>query len=622
MVAVLLCCAIAQGAKVKAWELPAGAEVSPAKRDGWKEAAAGAALAGGAALENGNLVVVVAPGAKTAALFTKPGEGAPTKVEIAIIQEGGTVGTVEKVGISKLDAGGGTLRISAGSANADITLQPGRCYVTATPGKGAARVEVRAEMRFALLPDWFANDVVYCPDRYQAERLLVPAENFLLGLIDGGSAMVMSVWQGSLTLGKKEEKEEIKDEGKDPEVHLLFAGEGKDRKVAAGRIELLGKPVHIAVLQHANLWHHENVAAWNAQEPRSIAWQRPFDAKWRMNQVAAGDKRSSDFFSQTLSREFVTYKKDKVKWKAERGLPLHFLTCRQGLWPYYIGPAWFAGKGTWLSLYADRGVRKKTGKPRKGGPFCPNMYEHVLIYPLDRVAETPVEVFTPVDIMRDTLGQGPCEYVLDLQGLKHSHHGGKKKLMFDTATCAIRDSVINPMMKKDVRTLKEGETLSAEKKERLLGAVESMFYFVKAVNERIHQYDAFNKELMTVLEEAGKNEKTRSVVDVVAPIAQAMRKDLQGFLPRADKGIEDWGKKVLGIMESVKADKYGEAGYMTKICPFAEGQDVMMAKSHRYARGIRSEVSRLEATDLDTIRLVTKIRDLSRNIMRNPHPME
>jgi hypothetical protein len=477
-------------------------------------------------------------------------------------------------------------------------------------------------MRFAILPDWFANDVVYSPDRFSTNRLSVPAENFLLGLINGGRAMVMSVWQGGLTLGKKDIAAKVKKEGKVPEVCLLFSGKGKSRRIAAGCIELLGKPLYVAVMEHENIWHYEDVSEWNAQEPRGIAWQRPFDAKWRMNQVAARDKRSNDFFSQTLSRSFLTYKKDKGKWKKERGLPLHFLTCRQGLWPYYIGPAWFAGKGTWLSLYADMGIRKKTGKPRKGGPFCPNIYEHVLIYPLDRVAETPLNVFTPVDIMRDTLGQGPCEYVLDLEGMKKRHHGGKKKLMFDTATCAIRDSVIKPMMKTDVRNLKEGETLSAEKKERLLGGVESMLYFVQAVNARIHQYESFNKELIAVLEEGKKSEKIRPVVEIVEPIARAMKRDLDTFLPRADKGLASWNKKVAGIIESVKADKYHAAGQMPNICSFAEGQDVMMAKSHRYARGIRSEVSQLEATDVQTVEFVTRIRDLARSVMRNPHPME
>ena len=39
-----------------------------------------------------------------------------------------------------------------------------------------------------------------------------------------------------------------------------------------------------------------------------------------------------------------------------------------------------------------------------------------LIYPLSRVPATGLDDFTVIDILRDTLGVGPCEYVLDVEG--------------------------------------------------------------------------------------------------------------------------------------------------------------------------------------------------------------
>ena len=41
----------------------------------------------------------------------------------------------------------------------------------------------------------------------------------------------------------------------------------------------------------------------------------------------------------------------------------------------------------------------------------------VLIYPLDRTAATPLTTILPVDVLRSTLGVGPCQYVLALEGL-------------------------------------------------------------------------------------------------------------------------------------------------------------------------------------------------------------
>src|SRR5207249_7940490 len=55
----------------------------------------------------------------------------------------------------------------------------------------------------------------------------------------------------------------------------------------------------------------------------------------------------------------------------------------------------------------------------------------VHFYPLNRVAETPLEAVTVVDLARSCLGTGPCEYLLDLEGHKDRYQG--------RATCGVRD---------------------------------------------------------------------------------------------------------------------------------------------------------------------------------------
>jgi hypothetical protein len=45
-------------------------------------------------------------------------------------------------------------------------------------------------------------------------------------------------------------------------------------------------------------------------------------------------------------------------------------------------------------------------------------YDRLLVYALDRHKETPLAVFTPVDILRQTLGIDPCQYPLDLKEMK------------------------------------------------------------------------------------------------------------------------------------------------------------------------------------------------------------
>ena len=66
-----------------------------------------------------------------------------------------------------------------------------------------------------------------------------------------------------------------------------------------------------------------------------------------------------------------------------------------------------------------------------------------IVYPIDRVKvapfSTPIESLTVVDLVRMTLGVGPCQYILDLEGQKRNSPG--------VATCYGRD-VINAIYKR------------------------------------------------------------------------------------------------------------------------------------------------------------------------------
>ena len=71
-----------------------------------------------------------------------------------------------------------------------------------------------------------------------------------------------------------------------------------------------------------------------------------------------------------------------------------------------------------------------------------------LIYPFHRTPETPAEVFTVVDLARNALGQGPCEYILDQEGQKSVNKGW--------ATCHTRD-VLNGIYGRGEQKAKRAE---------------------------------------------------------------------------------------------------------------------------------------------------------------------
>ena len=106
-----------------------------------------------------------------------------------------------------------------------------------------------------------------------------------------------------------------------------------------------------------------------------------------------------------------------------------------------------------------------------------------MIYPITRLAETPIESYTPVDIVRNTLGVGPCQHLLDVEGQKQEHVG--------RATCHVR-TLLNEIYGSGQQKAKRKEI------ENYLG---DGLDFVTHIRNRILAYVAFGKELRKYLAE-------------------------------------------------------------------------------------------------------------------------
>ncbi|MGO9108390.1 MAG: hypothetical protein ACLP9L_04080 [Thermoguttaceae bacterium] len=115
------------------------------------------------------------------------------------------------------------------------------------------------------------------------------------------------------------------------------------------------KPIWVACLEGTDLWH-EQAAAPSSKTALSSGWKPPFPAKWRVDvlQGRSGEATSS-----------------------------------------WLGDAAEVPKG---SLSNDPSSR-------------------LLVYAMDRSQATPLTTFTPIDILRGTLGVGPCQYILQTEGL-------------------------------------------------------------------------------------------------------------------------------------------------------------------------------------------------------------
>jgi hypothetical protein len=209
-----------------------------------------------------------------------------------------------------------------------LRLTTGEAILGVQSKTGGGFVEVLSPTRYLVVPDYFADDVVYDPAA--SRGLFLPAENFLLSLLDGGEVIMMTVWQSG-----------------EQEAWLSAPVPEAQGQSSALRVRCLpAKNLWLAFMQAPGLWHRRSA-------PADDGWKPPFLAKWRASCLRQSELADS--------------------WDLEQG-----------------------------PTAAQRA-------PAQAGTL--------LFYPLDRTTATPLTATCPTDVMRNTLGVGPCQYLLACEGL-------------------------------------------------------------------------------------------------------------------------------------------------------------------------------------------------------------
>ena len=110
----------------------------------------------------------------------------------------------------------------------------------------------------------------------------------------------------------------------------------------------------------------------------------------------------------------VECRKDQSFWLAFIESP--------GLWQALPGPAQtatpFAAK--WRASLSGRDNLADSWDLERGPRAEQSAHQHVgpvLVYPIDRTPATPLTATCPTDVMRNTLGVGPCQYILACEGM-------------------------------------------------------------------------------------------------------------------------------------------------------------------------------------------------------------
>jgi hypothetical protein len=594
---------------------------------------------GEAVLESGAIRLVAAPGRAGVAVHSNSGAGSK-RMELAVLAAGATQGApIREAVAAKDDSERETLRVCAGTAEAEFSLGAAG-FVTVRPGKNAASVEVRTGARYAILPDFFADDVVFDPVHLAMPALTVPAENFLLQLLEGGDSMAMCIWPGRLkhVAGDAAGKAADEKERAEPRVDLVFAGEGKTRRIAAARIEFQNRPVYVGLMEQRGIWHDEDAGPLPVYKPAAIAWKRPFEARWRGDFVVAEGKRLADwptrsqsfdfrstvggpkesgdaldarFLAATSSARNADWWKKGVRWWEEGNEDAPQIW-QESLPGFFIYPAVFKGREVRLCLYADQNKRGQ-----------PHVYERVILYPLGRNAATPLEVFTPVDLMRETLGQGPCEYILDLAGVKPRQAGGDRQTLA-YATCGLWSAHIAPIVSQ-MKKRPDGtfEPLDEKTKAHLVQAIDDMWYFVHAIHDRLREYKKWGADMEAFCRrESAKDAKVKPIADLALAHLQRLNADLGRHRFEGPNSEAYWKDRIPELIRMVKANQYGDVPSIGKIRDLGNDQDERVSRCRQHVKAVLQEIIFQDARDPSVRAFAAELRNRCHGMLRNQHPKE
>ena len=422
------------------------------------------------------------------------------------------------------------------------------------PGETMKGVSLLSEMEYGVAPSFVGDDLILSPRAYPStDTLYVPAENLFLGLLKGENRVLVMTWpQGGQRMS------------------LALGSEGQGgRLIDSIDFDNDGQSLYLAALEAPGIWHREELKATYLEKDVTIGWKRPFPAKWVTQLEEARVKATFTF------RE--------AKGRIWRGVP--------GMYTY---PVWFDG---------DTAVYRLSKKVLPRGES--------IIYFLEG-KDTPVEIFTPVDILKATLGRQTCEAILDVAGRKlRTHHRRGAEGIRRACTCGCTEAI--------EAVFKAGDEVA--RKQYVEGAVGDMVYFVRVHLERIDEYRAFADDLIAFLRGAGRSSaELKPYLDGLEQIAQEILRDydVQKQNIKSMEYANELARKTMALTRRKEPGNLNACLELGKQWRGMGGaQDGLLAQYHVTARNLFQQAGLASVTLPGAVELAQEIRKRCKQCLRN-----
>ncbi len=446
------------------------------------------------------------------------------------------------------------------------------------PAAALKGVSLVSPMAYGVVPGFIGDDLVLSPSQYPSDNTLdVPCESLFLGLLQGQSGILVMTWpkgKQQMRLGLSQQGREDRGEGVPPSNRGQDARD-TDRLIESIDFDNDGQSIYVALLEAPGIWHREPLGVSYLEKDVASQWKRPFPAKW-VTQLWEGDVRTTYTFREAPPGTI---------WRAVGG--------------WYNYPIWFDGDATWFHL-------SKKVLPKGES----------IIYFLEG-RDAPASVWTPVDIMKATLGRQACDSILDMAGQKlRTHHRRGAAGIRQAATCGCTAAI------EDV--FKAGREI--EKKEYIEGAVGDMVYFVTRHMERLNEYWAFADNMIKFLRTTEDSRpELKAYLDGLLQIVQRIpeQHNVQEENIKSLEYADELSRKTLALLQKKDPQNLPACLDLGKKWRGMGGaQDALLGEYHIVVRKLFQEAGYSCLIQPQAVDVAREVRNRCRQCLRNPDGYE
>jgi hypothetical protein len=563
----------AQDPRPAAWDTQTGSSEpleSVEAQKGWTAAAIGERIQGDAVLSNGRIALVARRAASVLELYgVRPDGSAAPRARVGL--DG--AGRLTALSLTQADKAAVCLEATYGEATARFRLKRGDVALEVEPGTKAETLRVEAPSKFVVLPDFFADDIVIDARGIKAATAELPSDNIVLHPLEGNDSIAAVVF-----------------ENREQEAVATVAGDG-ERRAFTGSLVQFGqkRKIWIALMEGERLWHARDVSAQEAGKKIKLDWTMPFRAQWHCDftredgltdtwDLLLPKTRGNGYLKPSwLESEQDEVKADRTRWTTVLGR--------------FFYPCWIESDGRAFLQPIKHKALKFVGP--------------AVIYPIHRVEETPAAVFTVVDVMRNTLGVGPCEYILDVESQGSQYQG--------RATCSVRDTLV-PIY---------SEGRQKERAQKIEKTLDEGLTFVKHIRSRIERYVDFGRKTREYLSaQVGVRPELQEPVAELQKIVDeidartAARADKIKTPEHVAAMNEEFRKHVLGYEGRDALDRC--KAYAKALVTIGDNQDELSGELRWVVKAIRQKAGLLAATDPRMASIAAEIRVRTQEVLKNP----